>query len=419
MKAGGRVFQNTEVELKARERGGVGKPGRFEGSLGFRLDRRGAAKTVGQYNLEYGDKSDNYPQLKLRMGEKPTAFQVQVAQFLSGFLDRERELTQGSRSKAYANGSAGAFVNAAICIPGVPQQETSHDCGFFILEMILRCLQLSPKALRDLATASSVEIAMLPWPSQQQIFRRKAMLREVVDMLISAASSAGTGDVEVLMKSNAELRNRLRAALLDGGPSFTRGFERWAAGDWDLSPSPSRSRSRPSRDREKKGKKKKKAERSESADRDRRRRRRRSSSRRSGSTRHSESRSGSKKRARQAEEASSKLPSFTLQELESMSVAGLKSLCVQLGRLPPGIVERSDLVKVLVPLASKEAPAAAAAAATAAAAPAPAAPTTQAELEAMPTKALKSLCEHRGCLPPPPIERTDLIRALARSCGFG
>merc|ERR1712160_142021 len=104
-------------------------------------------------------------------------------------------------------------TETSICLPGVPQQETSHDCGFFILEQILRCLQLPPKALRELATASSVEIAMLPWPSQQQILRRKAMLREVVDTLFAAARRLGTGDAEEMMKAEPELRRQLRDAL--------------------------------------------------------------------------------------------------------------------------------------------------------------------------------------------------------------
>merc|ERR1712003_240273 len=99
---------------------------------------------------------------------------------------KERELENlGNGGKDL--GASPNRVEDAICLPGVPQQETSHDCGFFILEQILRALQLPPKALRELATASSVEIAMLPWPSQQQVFRRKAMLRDIISELFSAA----------------------------------------------------------------------------------------------------------------------------------------------------------------------------------------------------------------------------------------
>merc|ERR1711957_951809 len=134
-------------------------------------------------------------------------------------------------------------TETSICLPGVPQQETSHDCGFFILEQTLRCLQLPPKALRELATASSVEVAMLPWPSQQQVLRRKELLRDIITDLFAAARKSGNSDVEVLFKNDPTLRGKIREALLEGGSSFNKGFERWAAGDWDLSASPSRSAS--------------------------------------------------------------------------------------------------------------------------------------------------------------------------------
>merc|ERR1711862_949791 len=104
---------------------------------------------------------------------------------------------------------------------------TSHDCGFFILEMILRALQLSPKALRELATASSVEIAMLPWPSQKQVLRRKSQLRDATAALVAAARDGGTGDVETLLKADDALKAKIRAALKEGCPSFVNGFNRW------------------------------------------------------------------------------------------------------------------------------------------------------------------------------------------------
>jgi hypothetical protein len=172
-------------------------------------------------------------------------------------------------------------VEDAVCLPGVPQQETAHDCGFFILEMILRALQLTPKALRELATASSVEIAMLPWPSQKQIFRRKARLREALDKLLEAGRKLGTGDVEAMLEGDSVLKAQIRAALQDGAPSFQNGYDRWAVGDWDLSPSPSKSRSASVRGRSrdgsvKKGKRKRKKKRgSDSSTRSRERGRRR------------------------------------------------------------------------------------------------------------------------------------------------
>merc|ERR1712048_1240590 len=176
------------------------------------------------------------------MGQKPTAFQAQVAFFLGGYLGKERQLENGHTGKDVEDGPN--RVEDAICLPGIPQQETSHDCGFFILEQILRALQLSPKALRELASATSFEIAMLPWPSQKQVLSRKVKLRESLTALFNAARVKGTGDVEVLLRGEEKLRFQIRSALTEGGPSFQKGFERWAAGDWDLSPSPYRSESR-------------------------------------------------------------------------------------------------------------------------------------------------------------------------------
>merc|ERR1719333_1166669 len=177
------------------------------------------------------------------MGQKPTQFQAQVGQFLGGYLEKEQESTLNGSKRPQEKAGAD-HVEAAICLPGVPQQETSHDCGFFILEQILLTLQLSPKALRELATASSVEIAMLPWPSQKQVSRRKARLRDVLSCLTVAARKAGTGDVEALFRLDPSLLTKVRESLLDGGSDFAKGFARWEAGEWDLSQSESRSRSR-------------------------------------------------------------------------------------------------------------------------------------------------------------------------------
>lgn len=465
LKAGGREFGNRELSLKIKDLGGDSQPAYVEGTLGFRLDRRGAAKTGGEYILEYGDVGDNYqPLLRLRMGQKPSAFVAQVGQFLGGYLEKE----QGS----YLNGkkrpqekSGSVQVECAITMPGVPQQETSHDCGFFILEQILRALQLSPEALRELAQASSVEIAMLPWPSQKQVFRRKAKLREAMASLFAEARKLGSGDVDLMLKGDPGLRARIRTALREGGSSFTKGYERWAAGDWDLSPSPSRSRSRenakpektkpqPSRSRSQgtsrsvssrrsKRKKKKKRKRrnssSEDSSRDDRTRRRGDSSSRS-------------------QEAKKDTP-LTQLDVTTASVTQLRALCVKHGCLPDGIVEKGDLVRALTPFiggppSQQQAPPQHAPAPTASkqqmpqgqAAPrkpfvskfdmqtappptakigglnipvpvkAPSAPAgksfTRANIEAMKTKDLKALCIERKVLPPGSIERGDMIQAL-------
>lgn len=462
LRAGGREFPNTEADLKCRDPGGAGRPGRLEGALGFRLDRRGAAKTVGQYNLDFGDRSDRYDAVKLRMGEKPTQCQQQVAQFLGGYLEKERESAYRNNQAAEPQGAK--RVESAIRLPGVPQQETSHDCGFFIMEMILRTLQLSPRALRELATASSVEVAMLPWPSQQQIVRRKAMLRDVVEVLLEAAQRHGTGDVEELFEAQPELRARVRAALTDCGPNFVHGYDRWAAGDWDLSASASRSNSRErksSKDRaggktvpsEKRAdEKREKRDRSSSSSREggrgkkKKRRRRRRDSSSSSSSRRSSTRSPSRSRRRsksdsgsghgkerdkalkQASTPGAQLANFTMKDLESFSVGMLRRYCEERNVMPAGVIERTDLVKALSRFAVVSQPvvggslqtAGQAKGGTAAAAPTTAKADqphcvgrfTRAVLDTMPVKDLRSLCVQKGVLPPPPLERTDLVRAL-------
>merc|ERR1719313_2590296 len=91
-----------------------------------------------------------------------------------------------------------------------------------------------------------------------------------MDLMVVAASHAGHGDVEVLLKADDKLRENLRSLLQDGGSSFLNGFERWAVGDWDLSPSPSQSRSRsrekPEKPKKKKEKKRKRRDRSDDSE---------------------------------------------------------------------------------------------------------------------------------------------------------
>lgn len=424
LKAGGREFGNTDLELKSRERGGYGKPGKLEGALGFRLDRRGAAKTCGEYTLQYGDSTDEYqPELRLRMGEKPTTFQAEVGRFLGGYLSKEREAAfPGQKASKDNDTQRPTRIESAVCLPGVPQQETSHDCGFFILEMILRTLQLTPEALRELATASSVEIAMLPWPSQKQVFRRKAKLREALEALMTAGGQQGTGDVEAILKASPDLRKKIRAALIEGGSSFSDGFERWAAGDWDLSPSPSRSRSNrgdgeegsdedEDRSRKKKKKKKRKRETSSSEEEDSRRKRRRSDSDNEGGNKNG----GAKEKPPEKPEKPKEPPKpvFTTADLEAMSAGKLKALCIECGVLPLAALEKNDFLQALLPLA--------AAPPKPKVTPPPAHVTpgramksfTRLELDKMSVKELKAYCIQRRVLPGAAVEKSDFVQALA------
>jgi len=425
LRAGGREFPNAELDMRHCDRGADGIPGRLDGALGFRLDRRGAAKTGGEYILDFGEAGDDYqPPLKLRMGQKPTDFQAQVATFLGGYLAKEREgsgQTNGMQASQFTT-----RVEACTLLPGVPQQETSHDCGFFILEMILRALQLPAESLRELATASAVEIAMLPWPSQKQVLRRKALLRETIDALLAKAQQLGTGDVEALMRADESLRTKVRGSLIEGAPSFPKGFDRWAAGDWDLSPSPSRSRdgSGDSAGGRKRRGGKRKRKRAGSADDGRRRRRRRRDTTSSEAEEDEEderSRSQSKDQKSEAQAqggpgAAAEKPkepaTFTMVQLEAMKPGALRSLCTERGVLPTGLVEKQDLIRALAPMAVPD-PQAAYTPGKAVASVPKGPPFEQKDLDGAPTKVLKKLCTDHGVLPNPPIERTDLIKALA------
>lgn len=437
MKAGGREFGIIETNLKVKERGGDGEPGHVEGSLGFRLDRRGAAKTGGEYFLEFGELGDNYlPPLKLRMGQKPTTFQSQVAQFIGGYVMQEKAGGKDGNMASLGDlmrREKATRLEETILLPGIPQQENAHDCGFFILEQILRLMQLSSKSLRELSSATSFEIAMLPWPSQYQVHTRKAKLREILDLLFATASKRGTGNVEELIKEDESLRSKIRSALRDGCPSFQKGFERWAAGDWDLSPSPyndrgddeekrkSKARSKARSDSDSAGskrkKKKKKRRRETSSDEegrgDSKRRRERSSS---------DERSAEPEKPKEEEKKG-----FTVAELQTMSVGKLKENCNVHGVMPNGTVEKADLVKVLTRFAkvvsaiNKEPPKPAQPAQSPPGSSSPPAPASQLgqrfnrkELDGMSAKVLRMLCAQRGVLPNGVVEKTDLIQELAK-----
>lgn len=450
LKAGGREFANRELNARTKDLGGDNQPSNVVGSLGFRLDRRGAAKTGGEYVLDYGDVGDNYhPPLKLRMGQKPTPFQAEVGRFLGGYLEKEQVSILNGKPRPQPQDGA-TQVEQAICLPGIPQQETSHDCGFFILEAILRIMQLSSEALRELAQASSVEIAMLPWPSQKQVLRRKAKMREIMASLFAEARKTGNSDVESLLKGDPGLRARVRAGLKEGGSSFEKGYERWAAGDWDLSPSPSRSQSRepapkPSRSRSQ----------ADSRSMSSRREKKKKKKRRRCSSSRSESPGRKSRRSRSPSNSKEVLIALNAAQVAALSVTQLRSFCVKHGVLPEGIVEKADLVQALascivqvpqnqVPKTTATptvfAPGAAAPPTTskfdvrkskfdvretkvlglnvdvpaAKAPPAPAGKSfTRAAIEAMPSKELRALCLQHKVLPPGSVERSELLQALA------
>mmetsp|Transcript_2537 Transcript_2537/g.5761 ORF Transcript_2537/g.5761 Transcript_2537/m.5761 type:complete len:108 (+) Transcript_2537:205-528(+) len=99
-------------------------------------------------------------------------------------------------------------------------------------------------------------------------------------------------------------------------------------------------------------------------------------------------------------------------QLEAMKPGALRSLCTERGVLPTGLVEKQDLIRALAPMAVPD-PQAAYTPGKAVASVPKGPPFEQKDLDGAPTKVLKKLCTDHGVLPNPPIERTDLIKALA------
>lgn len=362
---GGHEFTCRHCTLTQDQRGGHGTSGQMEGILEFDLDS--CQRTCGEYTFEFAEPGTYGPPLRLVVRRDPSSYQREVAHLLGGYVAKEWELGAAACSQS---GAAQDFeasrVGEALRLPDVPQQETSNDCGFFLLEMILLALQLTPEGFRTLARASTNMVTTLPWPSQKQIKTRKAKLREAVSALFEAADQMLSDDVEVLLKSYPDLRKRVQAAMWDG-PRFSEAVRTLAA-------------------------------------------------------------------------VSQPQQEFTLADLDGMPTKTLRALCTQRGVLPPGTVERTNLLQVLAPLAKslrEPVPAPVAQAPPSAAAPGvegAKGPTgeeppakkprtasehlgemrfTMADLEAMPLKTLRGLCKQHKVNPACAIERADFMKALA------
>mmetsp|Transcript_51719 Transcript_51719/g.93198 ORF Transcript_51719/g.93198 Transcript_51719/m.93198 type:complete len:801 (+) Transcript_51719:279-2681(+) len=421
LQIGARMLRDPELDLKTRQYGDNGKPGVLEGTLEFAFDS--SARICGEYVLHYAGFGEYKPALKLELRREPNPSQTQVAQLLGGYIGKEWEIS--SSSSSYKD----ERVADSLVLADSPQQETSHDCGFFILEQILRLLQLSPEALRALAKATPEELSALPWPTQREVAKRKQKLREVTAGLFAVARSARNGDVEALLKDNPVLRQKLRAALWEGN-YFARAVATWMNGGVDPNPLPeselTRTRSSgtvggketaptnsrvesensPSRSSSKSSSK------SSSSSASRRKRRRKKSRSRS---RHKRSRKSS------GAEKPPPPPSFTKTELEGLASKILRTYCIQYKVLPAGMIERTDLLKALAPLAVSPAPKPQ---------PAPARPPpprgpvdlsgqrsdlpkfTTEDLQTMKVGTLRMNCIQYGVLPPGFVEKDDLVKAL-------
>merc|ERR1711879_901978 len=66
-----------------------------------------------------------------------------------------------------------------------------------------------------MANASSEVLRSFPWPSQDDITKRKEKLKAITARLFAAAADAGTTDVDVILKKDAVLREETLASLTD------------------------------------------------------------------------------------------------------------------------------------------------------------------------------------------------------------
>lgn len=420
---GHRVIKEPELDLKVRNYGDHGVPGVLEGTLEFAFDS--STRICGEYTLHYAGVAEYKPPLKLELRREPNQSQQQAARLLGGYCGKECEIHAPADGQPYADEK----VAAGLQLPDTPQQESAHDCGFFILEQVLRLLQLTPTALRSLASKSTEEIASLPWPAQREVVKRKKKLREVTADLFVASRRQNTSDVEVLLKNDEILRKKLLLAMWEG-PYFARAV----ANVIGMDPGPLPEIPTLPKEEEERQAKEEESEES-SSERSSSRARSSSSARESSSssrgkkrkTRRSASRASEPKRRRHHEghgHASRPhvarpppAPSFTKDDLQGYPSKTLRNMCVQYKVLPIGMVERTDLLKALEPLAVVKSASSSCATARAVERPGNGVRSdlpsfTTADLDTMPISKLKMYCIQFGRLPSGSLEKSDLKKAL-------
>lgn len=419
---GHRVIKEPELDLKVRNYGDHGVPGVLEGTLEFAFDS--STRICGEYTLHYAGVAEYKPALKLELRREANQSQQQVSRLLGGYCGKEYEISGGG--EAYSDEQ----VQEGLQLPDTPQQESAHDCGFFILEQVLRLLQLSPTSLRSLASKSTEEIASLPWPSQREVVKRKKKLREITADLFVASRRQNTSDVEVLLKNDELLRKKLLLAMWEG-PYFAKAVANVIG--MDPGPLPEI----PTLPKEEETKKEDAA--SDDSTSERSSSHARSSSSASSSSHKKRKHRGESHSSHRSKRAKHHLPkherhherparpppppSFTKDDLQGHHSKTLRNLCVQYKVLPPGMVERTDLLKALEPLAvvKSQIPASTAAAAKAVGerlgngtfsrSDLPSFSTL--DLETMPISKLKMYCIQYGRLPSGSLEKSDLKKALA------
>ncbi|CAE7444052.1 unnamed protein product [Symbiodinium natans] len=309
-----------------------------------------------------------------------------------------------------------SLIAGSLQLPDTAQQESAHDCGFFILEQVLRLLQLSPTALRSLAQRSTEDVAGLPWPAQREVVKRKKKLREITADLFVAARRQGTGDVEALLKQDeAVLRKKLLLAMWEG-PYFAKAVANLIG--MDPGPLPEV----PTLPKEEEAKKHEADEESDSEETSERQRPELLRKPQRWSETEARGEPQPKQETHRADRPARPPPppTFTKEDLQGYPSKTLRNLCVQYKVLPPGMVERTDLLKALERLAivKNAVPAGTAAAAKAVgerlANGRPDLPSfTTDDLDTMPISKLKMFCIQFGRLPSGSLEKSDLKKALA------
>lgn len=201
----GSYFSEPDVEVLSKNEFGI------DGFLHFDCDS--CSKVNGEHFLDFAGIGAYEPAFALPIERKMGSFQRKVASFLRGYLHQEWQHSTGcARLEEMLEEED---VDDTALLPDIPQQETSNDCGFFLLEQIFLLLQLSPGRLRQLARMPVEDISELPWPSQDTVARRKEMLGECLATLFTAAQCTGTTDVEVLLWQDEGLRAAVRSTLMD------------------------------------------------------------------------------------------------------------------------------------------------------------------------------------------------------------
>lgn len=228
--AGGVEFTRPQLVATLDQRGSQGVAGRVEGVLEFSLGS--SSRTSGDYSFDFGEHNSYGPPARVQVRRERNKFQSDAVRFLGGFVAKEWETAGTGEANEESQKRNASYderrLDAGFRMPDVPQQETANDCGFFILEQILRVLQLTPDSCRVLARAGAEMITTLPWPTQKEVTQRKVKLREALSALFSAADQALTDDVETLLKADASLRLRVQSCMWDG-PRFSEAVRMMAA----------------------------------------------------------------------------------------------------------------------------------------------------------------------------------------------